>query len=405
MTPTQLTATVFSMTTLILGGVVTPSIPLGSLGIQPAMAVDVPLGRPQDLAQTLPIGRSVSIAQTAASDSTRVYQQASPAVVTIKSGAGHGSGFIVSPDGWIITNAHVVADGPRTLTVQLSDGRQVPADVIGFAHKGVDLAALKIYGHHQLPFLAIAPTDSIQVGQDIFVIGTPLTVGYRNTLSRGIISRWNRQEGILQHDANTNAGNSGGPVLNNQGQVVGVHFGNDIGNRVYSPMGQPLGVTQSGINFAVSTDPLQRFLQAIKAGKTSQTSTLTPGNPQRKIPPLVRSGTVHRGVLDNTDMQLPNQALIDLYQWQSQAGQPISITLESNGFNPLLQVFQVDPTASQPRYVLVASNDDRGPADFNAHLTFSAPKTGLYYLGVTTSERGEQGRYTMHVQELRNRLK
>ena len=67
---------------------------------------------------------------------SRVYQKASPAVVTVKNGSGHGSGFLVSPDGIIITNAHVVADGPRVVTVKFSNGQQASADVIGFAKNG-----------------------------------------------------------------------------------------------------------------------------------------------------------------------------------------------------------------------------------------------------------------------------
>lgn len=188
MTTHRLTSKFISISTLLLTvGIVTPTISLFPSLAQPA------------------------VAQSAESMASRVYQQASPAVVTIKNGSGHGSGFIVSADGWIITNAHVVADSPRIVTVRLNDGRQVPADVIGFAHNGVDLAALKIYGATNLPSLPLAPADSIQVGQNIFVIGTPLSEEYQNTLSRGIISRFSRRDGVIQHDANTNAGNSGAP--------------------------------------------------------------------------------------------------------------------------------------------------------------------------------------------------
>ncbi|KAI9132065.1 S1C family serine protease [Acaryochloris sp. CCMEE 5410] len=222
MTTHKLTSKLISFSTLLL------TIATPTLSLHPA------------LAQT-------ARAQSTQSIATQIYQQASPAVITIKNGSGHGSGFIVSSDGWIITNAHVVANGPRIVTVKFNDGRQVSADVIGFAHNGVDLAALKIYESANLPSLPVAPVDSPQIGDDIFVIGTPLTEDYQNTLSKGMISRVDPQKGTIQHNANTNPGNSGGPVLNRQGQVVGVHFSGDVRGLVYSRTGRPIGVTKSGI--------------------------------------------------------------------------------------------------------------------------------------------------------------
>lgn len=330
-------------------------------------------------------------AQSTRSIATQIYQQASPAVVTIKNGSGHGSGFIVSSDGWIITNAHVVANGPRIVTVKFNDGRQVSADVIGFAHNGVDLAALKIYETTNLPSLPIAPVDSPQIGDDIFVIGTPLTEDYQNTLSKGMISRLDPQKGTLQHSAITNPGNSGGPVLNRQGQVVGVHFSGDVRGLVYSSTGRPIGVTKSGINFAISGDRLLTFLKAMRSGKTSRVSTL-PKQSQKKAIPQLASQELNAS-LEKTDIQITPQTFMDLYQFQGKAKQSVSLTLKSDEFNPVLQLFFVDQTGPKPKYIPVAKNDDRGPADFTAQLNLSLPQDGLYYIGVTTSDRGEQGRY------------
>lgn len=339
----------------------------------------------------LPPSAQPAVAQSAQSKATKIYQQASPAVVTIKNGSGHGSGFIVSADGWIITNAHVVANGPRIVTVKFNDGRQVSADVIGFAHNGVDLAALKIYGFTHLPSLSMAPVGSTQVGDDIFVIGTPLTEDYQNTLSRGMVSRLSPQNGSLQHSAHTNPGNSGGPVLNRQGQVVGVHFSGDLRGLVYSPTGRPIGVTKSGINFAISGDRLHTFLKAMKSGKISRVSTLPKPNQKRTIPQLASRNFNAR--LEKTDSQLTPQTFIDWYQFQGKAGQSVTLTLKSDEFNPVLQLFFIDQSGPKLQYVPVAKNDDRGPADFTAQLHLSLPKDGRYYIGVTTSDRGEQGRY------------
>lgn len=372
MTIPKLTSKFISISTLLLtAGIITPTTILHPAVTQPA------------------------VAQSAQSIASKVYQQASPAVVTIKNGSGHGSGFIVSTDGWIITNAHVVANGPRIVTVKFNDGRQVSADVIGFAHNGVDLAALKIYDSAKLPSLSLAPVGSTQVGDNIFVIGTPLSEDYQNTLSGGMISRLNRQDGTIQHSANTNSGNSGGPVLNSLGQVVGVHFSGDVRGLVYNPTGQPIGVTKSGINFAISGDRLHTFLAAVKSGTVSRVSTLPKPNPQKTIPTLSSQGKVISATLEKQDIQLKNQTFIDLYQFQGKAGQSISLILESDEFNPVLQLFYVDQSGLQPKYVPIARNDDRGPADFAAQLQLPLPKDGLYYVGAIAAERGELGKYKL----------
>lgn len=380
MTLPKLTTKFISISTLLLtAGIITPAISLHPAITQPA------------------------VAQSAGSIASQIYQQASPAVVTIKNGSGHGSGFIISADGLIITNAHVVANGPRIVTVKFNDGRQVSADVIGFAHKGVDLAALKIYDSTRLPSLPIAPANSTQVGENIFVIGTPLTEDYQNTLARGMISRLNPQKGTLQHSANTNSGNSGGPVLNNRGQVVGVHFSGDVRGLVYSSNGQPIGLTKSGINFAISGKHLHTFLKALKTGNASRISTLLKPKQKKAIPQLASQR--FSANLEKTDIQITPQTFIDLYQFQGKVGQSVTLTLKSDEFNPVLQLFYVDQSGPKPKYIPIAKNDDRGPADFTAHLNLSLPQAGLYYIGVTTSDRGEQGRYKIQTKGLVSNVK
>ena len=337
-----------------------------------------------------------SIAQTLTT-TERLYQQANPAVVTIKNGSGHGSGFLVSSDGLIITNAHVVADGPRVVTVMFSDGRQAPADVIGFAKGGVDLAALRIYPQKKQPALTLARPDSIRVGEAIFVIGTPLLEEYQNSLSTGIISRLDPKQGRIQHNANTNPGNSGGPVLNAQGQVVGVHFSGDIQAPVFDNSGQTVGRTRSGINFAISVDRLQSFLTAVRQRNISPISTLPkPQQQEVAIAEISPNGQTLRGSLSDAAPQSNDGSYYKLYKFQGHAGQTVTFNLRSDDFNPYLLLYRghknEDGTES---FEPIAKNDDRGPNDFNAQIVAQLDTDGTYYVMANTSVRGETGRFTL----------
>jgi serine protease Do len=322
---------------------------------------------------------------------SRVYQKASPAVVTVKNGSGHGSGFLVSPDGIIITNAHVVADGPRVVTVKFSNGQQASADVIGFAKNGVDLAVLRIYNRQNLPYLPLARANSAKVGESVFAIGTPLNEDYQNTLTQGIISRLDPEKGIVQHNANINKGNSGGPLLNSRGEVVGVNVAGDIGSYVYDGAGNPIGLTQSGINFAVSLDRLQAFLTAVKTGDVSTVSTLGQDDRIQLLALPLNGQTVQGNLTKDQNEQY--------YGFEGRAGQKIVLDMNSNEIAPYLVLYRVLQSSEGTKYPQVARSNqrvDRAPGDFNARLVTELPADGVYILVATSREGGESGRYTLN---------
>ncbi|MBU6429736.1 MAG: trypsin-like peptidase domain-containing protein, partial [Cyanobacteria bacterium REEB65] len=157
---------------------------------------------------------------------------------------GIGSGFIIDPDGLIVTNNHVV-EGSTQLTVTMPDGTKYKGRVVG-KDPGTDLALVKIDAHH-LPTLPLANPKSLRVGEYVVAIGSPL--GLQHTVTAGILSAMNRdvelnpRVGFLQTDAPINPGNSGGPLLNLRGQVIGV-------NSAVARGGQ-------GIGFAIPVSTLQ----------------------------------------------------------------------------------------------------------------------------------------------------
>tara|TARA_Y100000310_G_scaffold186269_1_gene186397 strand:+ start:51173 stop:52168 length:996 start_codon:yes stop_codon:yes gene_type:complete len=157
-------------------------------------------------------------------DFEQIVEQSNPAVVSIFSSGSSGSGIIVEENGYIITNYHVIGDSSN-ITVLLDDKRIFPAITIGTDDK-VDLAVIKI-NETNLSYLSFGDSEEINVGERVAAIGHPY--GLDHTLTTGIISGKNRARGTteyrdyLQTDASINPGNSGGPLLNKEGEIIGIN--------------------------------------------------------------------------------------------------------------------------------------------------------------------------------------
>jgi serine protease Do len=142
---------------------------------------------------------------------------------------GAGSGFVISDQGYVLTNNHVV-DGASAITVTFSDGTTEDATVVG-TDASHDVAVLKIADVHGATPLALADTSTLQVGDEVLAIGNALDLGDSPTVTLGIVSAKDRTiqtdteslSGLLQTDAAINPGNSGGPLVNAAGQVVGIN--------------------------------------------------------------------------------------------------------------------------------------------------------------------------------------
>jgi putative serine protease PepD len=189
----------------------------------------------------------------------RVYRQASPAVANILTKAteydfwmdavpveGAGSGFIIDPRGYILTNFHVVQEA-QSIEVVLGDQSRYPAKFIG-ADQRNDVALIKIEPKgKQLMALTLGDSGSLQVGQKVLAIGNPF--GFQSTLTTGVVSALGRTvqtsqttyiDEAIQTDAAINRGNSGGPLINTHGEVIGIN------SAIYTPSG-----TTAGIGFAI----------------------------------------------------------------------------------------------------------------------------------------------------------
>ncbi|WP_213299732.1 DegQ family serine endoprotease [Paraburkholderia sacchari] len=207
-----------------------------------------------------------------------------------------GSGFVISPDGYILTNAHVV-DGANVVTVKLTDKREFKAKVVG-ADKQSDVAVLKIDAK-DLPTVKIGDPRQSKVGQWVVAIGSPY--GFDNTVTSGIISAKSRSlpdenyTPFIQTDVPVNPGNSGGPLFNLQGEVIGIN------SMIYSQTGG-----FQGLSFAIPIN------EAMKVKDE-----------------LVKTGHVSRGRL-GVAVQSMNQTLADSFSMDKPRGALVS-SVDANG--------------------------------------------------------------------------
>ncbi len=177
----------------------------------------------------LPTASSVTAAAAGGTESiAQIYRNAAPGVVQITQGNFEGSGFVIDAQGHIVTNAHVVTNG-GPVTVSFSNQDETPASIVGFDNS-TDIALLRV----SEPAAALVPlplgdSSALQVGDSVVAIGNPF--GLDRSATNGIVSALDRQivspngyaiNGAIQTDAAINHGNSGGPLLNDQGQVVGI---------------------------------------------------------------------------------------------------------------------------------------------------------------------------------------
>jgi S1-C subfamily serine protease len=200
-----------------------------------------------------------------------LYQAVSPGVVTVQTSTGLGSGWVYSVDGYIVTNAHVVGTETK-VEVDFANGNKVYGNVVG-ADQNADLAVIKVtVPADQLHPLSLGDSDSLKVGEIVAAIGDPeillgsMTTGIISALGRSQPSNAQTTGGgyyatgdIIQTDALLNHGNSGGPLLNLDGQVVGVNWAVQVDTQT--------GVS-SGIGFAISVNTVKRVIpQLIQTGK------------------------------------------------------------------------------------------------------------------------------------------
>ncbi len=267
-----------------------------------------------------------------------------------------GSGVIVSPKGYILTNNHVIA-GTNNIRVILYDGRVAPAKIVGTDPK-TDLAVLRIHEPH-LPAAASAATKPLQVGDIVLAIGNPFGIG--QTVTMGIVSALGRQlnlssnEDFIQTDAAINSGNSGGALVNTLGQLVGINtamLGHNIGAEGIG-FAIPVRTAEWVMHQLIRYGPVSQGWMGAHFGKTSSSRHDSPSNPGilvtsiRPDSPAAHAGLQRGDILLRINKQpIRNTMALHRYEASGQAGRRVQLSGLRNGKSFKIELLLSDHSAA-----------------------------------------------------------
>lgn len=257
--------------------------------------------------------------------------------------AGSGSGFVYKVDnnyGYIMTNHHVI-EGSTKLKVTLSNEKEVDAELLG-SDEYLDIAVIRIPVKDVIKIAEIGKSDNVKLGDTIFTIGSPVGEEYFNSVTRGIISGYDRLVTVsvhttndwvmrvLQVDAAINPGNSGGPLLNSNGQVIGVNSLKLVDNNI------------EGMGFAIKIEDAMAHVETLESGKSIERPllgvTISNANNGISIVEIVEGGAASKSALQVGDVitkinddKIINVAYLKYILYQYKVGDVVEISFIRNG--------------------------------------------------------------------------
>lgn len=309
------------------------------------------------------------------------------AVVYIETNRGSGSGFIVDPKGWIVTNDHVIKGARRIHVGVGGEDAEIPAEVIA-KWPELDLAVLSIEGG-DLPFLPLGDPTAVEIGTEVYALGSPL--GLRNSVSKGILSARRAEEGLelLQITAPVSPGSSGGPVLTANGEVLGVTVG-------YLSEGQNL-------NFAIPANYVYELLTNPDHGYHAETADSEPtATPRRRrasefdtrgAPPVRPGPFAYRkhGSLSRTSDSFDSGHRYEVIPLTMDRNDRVRVRVTSEEFDPHLLV--ISPTGE------VFENDDENDFSRAAEVETRSRASGEWVVVVTSFWANAEGSYELRIEK------
>ena len=182
-----------------------------------------------------------------------IYKKINPAIVAVDTrlsdGISCGTGCIIDKSGVILTSAHVLEDG-KDIIITMSNGEDYKASIIKKFGRNRDIALLKISVPYELTTVKLGDSAKVKVGDSVLAIGNPF--GFNGTLTKGIISRIDHFKNRIQTDAAINPGSSGGPLLNEHGEIIGIN------QAIYNPDNN---ISNIGIGFATPINTIKEYME------------------------------------------------------------------------------------------------------------------------------------------------
>ncbi|MBB1125419.1 Do family serine endopeptidase [Thiospirillum jenense] len=314
---------------------------------------------------------------------------------------GQGSGFIIDPKGYVVTNHHVIADADQ-ISVTLTDGRRFDAKLVGRDVK-TDLALLKITSPTPLPAVALGTSTSARVGDWVLAIGNPFGLG--GSVSAGIISARGRDiqsgpyDDYLQIDAPINRGNSGGPLFDASGKVIGVN------TAIYSPSGGNIG-----IGFAIPAETVAMIVNQLREKGTVErgwlgiqiqpvTDEIAASLGLNNTRGILVTGIIPAGPAANSDLragdvilQLNGQALADYRELTRRVAElPAGSTAQLLVLRGNQQVTVAVQIGQMPSNETAEQLPQLSPSASDNHSPAAAFQLGLYLAELTPARRVEYG--------------
>jgi len=340
-------------------------------------------------AQNLPAAAdSKSVAyiskNTEENDRIKLFNNSKDAVVKISTDRGNGSGFIVSKDGFVVTNRHVIIDENQkivsSIQIDLADGTKLKARVLGVS-QNADLALIKIPNQTKLKYLTLAPKNSTSVPQNVYAIGSPF--GIDNVFTAGVLNKIDRPHDYLYHDARINSGNSGGPLLNSRGQVIGINtqnFALDDGN----------SVKNTAIGKAISGDRVRSFLATYRS-KLPDFHSVGAANRSQQLEVIQTNGKSIAGIFKQKDRVDDRNIHYHQYVFNGRANQQVNIQMIGDKIDPTIELYYIINEDTSPKKIM----ENKGIRDLNntAKISIVLPESGIYLVKAKTFQPGEIGRY------------
>jgi serine protease Do len=316
----------------------------------------------------------------------KLFNNTKDAVVKIRTKTGVGSGFILTQDGLIVTNSHVVRNEEQQIAdrvkVTLADGTELEADVLGTS-RYQDLALIHLPNQSKLDTLKLADPGSMQVGQNVYAIGSPF--GIENTFTAGILNKFDKTTSALFHDARINSGNSGGPLLNSQGEAIGIN------TAIYARDSEGSNVKNTSIGVAIGIDRVNELIAAYKGNLSSFVSIETTDK-RTRMQELPTTGTVISDSFKSGDDRDKQNTYYRNYSFKGKANQQLTIEMNSDRIDPVLTLYFISESENQlPEKVI--ENSGISPQNTNAKLSVVLPKDGIYAIKAKTFQPGETGNY------------